>query len=324
MKMSRTGRAVAGILLLVLLVFGRQAPAAAAVDAQQDKLSFMYYSQLSKEEQSAYRALARTDLLKRPATWRVKRTFYTSLAIANDWEYSLRYHREIYPLLAEAERAIYAYRLDYMDRTYWIHDIDIQIPYEIIQKGDSKRVQVVIRSLTFVPLAYSSRYQEDDPRVKKAVSKLAGTVKKERKDKSRYETLKKALSLMVRDMSYGNLGSEAAYSAAAVLLASYGKTGTCEAYARCLFLLCRKLKIPVVYMESEDHAFCYVRMENNKWYGIDPVWADKGKKMDARWFLYGREAAKKNDTSLAHTPLLRRNSISLEPIQIAKKSYRKK
>ena len=61
------------------------------------------------------------------------------------------------------------------------------------------------------------------------------------------------------------------------------KAAVCEGYAKAFKMILDRMNIPCVIVygngisddnSSEYHAWCYVKMEDNNWYAVDPTWDD--------------------------------------------------
>lgn len=70
----------------------------------------------------------------------------------------------------------------------------------------------------------------------------------------------------------------------------------CEGYAELFKMLCDKYNIPCITVNGDglvndfsitSHKWNMVQMENGKWYGVDPTWADQGSRIYYDFFLSG-------------------------------------
>lgn len=64
--------------------------------------------------------------------------------------------------------------------------------------------------------------------------------------------------------------------------------GVCEAYAESFKLLCEEFGLPCVIVTSSDHEWCYIRMDDGEWYGVDCTWDDNSAEYTQyQYFLKG-------------------------------------
>ena len=301
----------------------RSLVASAVRSAQEDvtwgTVSEKYVTQLSAKEQQAYAALLSADLKKGEAVWRPSVRFTVEEAIARDASL-LRETQSMQELFAMGERALYAFRLDYMDRVYWMFDCDIDVSWSYAPQGDGL-VLVEVETVSFSPISYYGSALSEDEAVQAALSEAAAQVRSNRRNGTRVQTVRAMATYLSSRSSYGNAGAKAGHTPAGVLLSKYGRQGNCEGYARAFFCLCKRLGVPVIYVESKTHAFTFVQLENGAWYGADPSWADAGSSLDLRWILYGTSFAREMDSTGAHEAYLSRYGARLSVMAISKESY---
>ncbi len=288
------------------------------------KVTRRYYSQLSTRAKKVYNVLKKTNLRKKNATVKLKTALFDadSYALRSDsYFFSIP---EISSVVLDGEAGIYAYRLDYMDKCYWMSDINISVVFDHSRETGGT-VKMKVTGLELKPVKAYSNVLTDDSSVRTAINKAVRYVKSHRETSGRYDTLLSIAKYLTGKFSYGRSEYLSSYTPAGVLLPKFGNTGVCEAYAKTFFILCKRFKIPVIYVESRTHAYNYVKMENGKWYGLDVTWMDEGSgKMDMQWFLYGSSAAVKNDYRDSHVTLLSRSGVVFEPINISSRSYPQK
>lgn len=287
-------------------------------EASSGAVTDLYYSQLSEEEKQAYAALAAKDLKQGEVRWYPSVRFVTDRETAED-SGRLRETDPIRALFAQGEKALYAFRLDYMDRVYWMYDCDIDVVWAVTPQ-DGEKVLVEVRYVGFRPIAYYNGALSEEEGVQAALAQAASAVRASRRGTSRAQTVLSAVTYLAGRASYGNGSSKASHTPAGLLLSRHGRVGNCEGYARVLFCLCKRLQIPVVYVESKSHAFVFVQLENGSWYGVDPSWADTGTSVDLRWVLYGTATAR-GDSSGAHAAFLSRYGARLMALTIVRDSY---
>ena len=302
----------------------RQVPGSEKHRLAAGKVTRKYYSQLNTRAKKVYNTLKNTNLRKKNPVAKVKTPLFTadSYALRSDnYFFSLP---EIASITLDGEAGIYAYRLDHMDQCYWMSDINISVVFD--RSSDTGgTVKMKVKGLELTPVKAYSSVLNDDGSVRSAIKKAVRYVKSHRKTSSRYNTLLAIAGYLTKNFSYGKAEALTSYTPAGVLLSKFGNTGVCEAYAKTFFILCRQFDIPVIYVESRTHAYNYVKMGNNKWYGMDVTWMDEGNgKMDMQWFLYGSSAAVKNDYRDSHVTLLSRAGVVFEPINISSQSYPQK
>ena len=302
----------------------RRSLVASTVLAAQDDVTFgtvseRYVTQLSAQEKQVYAALVAADLKKGQALWRPSVRFTIEEATAKDAQ-ALRETQPILELFAAGERGLYAFRLDYMERTYWMFDCDIDVNWSYTPSGDGMAL-VEVESMTFTPISYYGTALSEDEAVQAALSEAALEVRSNRRNATRVQTVSAIASYLASRSSYGYAGAKAGHTPSGVLLSKYGRQGNCEGYARAFFCLCKRLSVPVIYVESKTHAFTYVQLENGAWYGVDPSWADAGASVDFRWVLYGTAFAREKDSTGAHVAYLSRYGARLSVMAISKDSY---
>jgi hypothetical protein len=205
-----------------------------------------------------------------------------------------------------------------MDRVYWMFDCDIDVNWATSSLGNGQSL-VEVQYLAFTPIAYDGGALLEDEKAESALKEMALSIRGDRRGSSRAQTVLAICLALAKRSSYG--GGKMAHTPAGVLLSGHGRMGNCEGYARTFFCLCKKLGIPVVYVESRTHAFTYVQLENGAWYGVDPCWADVGSDVDSRWILYGSAAARSGDTSQSHEAYLSRYGARFIALTIARDSY---
>ena len=318
---------LAAILSLVCMLVQQPSAAEQTIrTAASVKLSTMYYSQLNHREQDAYRVLLRTDLRKRLAfRWNVSVSFQVTEKELENMSWRTK-AKPVQMLNEEFCRAYYAYCLDYVDDTYWLsdeYDLDYGYRYSYIEEEGKENIVLTIRYVMVYLRPIYGRALVDDNEVQAAIGNLYTYVKANRRNESRQETVLAISKVMVKNMTFANPMPDYGSTPASLVLKKFGKRGNSEAYAKMAFILCKKFSIPVVYVQSETHNFCYVQMENGIWYGLDVTWADKGNQLDKKWVLYGTGVVKKYDLSNKHDALTSKNGISLCAISISKKSYPK-
>lgn len=84
------------------------------------------------------------------------------------------------------------------------------------------------------------------------------------------------------------------------------RRAVCEGYAEAFKLLCNKNGIDCVLVsgvagsENENHMWTYVRMDDNRWYAVDPTWDDgRGTSLDHSYFLIGSETVLRSGSTFA-------------------------
>ena len=283
------------------------------------RVTDQYYTQLTREEKQAYAVLAGADLKTGSAQWLLGKSFSVPEETASDSQ-ALKESEPIRKLFAIGERALYAFRLDNMYSVYWMYDCNIDVNWSVSSRGDGTAL-VTVNYVAFEPIPYYSGVLRDDSAVQEAVQEAAKAIASQRKNSSRAETVRAMVAFMAERFSYGNTKTHQSHTPAGVLLSKYGRTGTCEGYARVFYMLAKRLGIPVVYVESRTHAYNYVQMENGGWYGVDATWADAGGNLDESWILFGQEDAARNDRGQAHEAYLSRYGARLAALSIAGSSY---
>lgn len=317
---------LAALLCLVCMLAQTSAAAQTFRTAASEKLSTMYYSQLNHREQEVYRIFLRTDLRKRLSIrWNVSVSFQVTEKEIDNMSW-MKKAKPVQMLKEEFCRAYYAYRLDYVEDSYWLSDdyeLEYGYRYSYIEEEGKESIILTIKYINVYLLPVYGRALVDDNEVQAAVGNLYTYVKANRRNTSRQETVLAIAKVMVKNMTFANPMPDYGSTPASLVLKKFGKRGTSEAYAKMAFILCKKFSIPVVYVQSETHNYCYVQMENGIWYGLDVTWADKGHQIDKKWVLYGTAVVKKYDLSNKHDALASKNGISLCTISISKKSYSK-
>ena len=288
------------------------------------KVTEKYYTQLNKNAKTVYRLLQKTNLRTKNAVWKVNKSFITTLSAAKSYA-ALQKTAGIAALYKAAEAGYYSYRMDQMQDCYWLGGMSIRFNYRYRQTGKNTAV-VNVLSLKLTPLALYTKVLEDDAAVIARINAIVDEVRNTRASASRYDTLYALVRFMVINFNFGRSAYLTSYTPAGLLLSKYGNTGVCESYAKLFFILCRRLGIPVIYVESKEHAYNYVRMENGIWYGMDTSWVENNDRvnpdnMDMDWFLYGKQEAAANDRNNFHLTELRWGSASLTGISISDTAY---
>ena len=288
-------------------------------------VSGKYYTQLSAYGKKLYKSLKKKNLTGKAV--RIKQSYtlkYKKKKIVKQIVRSSKFKK----FDLGVQNALYAYRLDHMEKCYWLSDLyPLKYAYKYqYRPGKNKQTIFQIKSVVIQPVLSYANALKDLPAVRKKLDQIAGTIKATRHSTSRYSTLYTLARYMTEHFSYGNKQHDVAYTPAALLLDQYDNTGVCEAYAKVCFILCKKLGIPVIYAESERHAYNFVKMGDGKWYGLDTNWIDDNNpenpsQMDLRWFLYGEKERAENDLRANHVTQLRWGAAALEPIEIASGEY---
>ena len=217
--------------------------------------------------------------------------------------------------------------LDHMDKCYFIDSFYFSMPYEYKITGGRARIYVKKIKLSF-KLAYNG-VLSDDKAVRAKINEMAAQIQASRKSASRYDTLYAIAAYMTSHFSYGfgsDLINPQYHTIAGVALDKWNHTGVCDAYAKTFFVLCKRFGIPVIYVESETHAYNYVKMENGLWYGMDVTWIDEDNPvnpyyMDMIWFLYGSQDAKAYDSKGSHNTKYKWGSCTFKGMSISGTRY---
>ncbi|MEG2081035.1 MAG: transglutaminase domain-containing protein, partial [Oscillospiraceae bacterium] len=131
---------------------------------------------------------------------------------------------------------------------------------------------------------------------------------------TRYEKVKSIHDSIAKLAAYDNNFSPESYSPTSAILSPY--LTVCEGYAESFKLICDREGIPciivvgdaVIGANAEDHAWNYVKMEDNKWYGLDLTWDDQEGEIFYDFFLVGANTVApsfegKKTFSQYHTPI---------------------
>ena len=120
---------------------------------------------------------------------------------------------------------------------------------------------------------------------------------------NRYERLLSIHRELASHVSYDGNGVRPHCAAGALI----DGRAVCDGYAKAFYLLCEREGIPCVIVagvakqgeKSEPHAWNYVQMEDELWYGVDTTWDDVGHTAIRDYFLVG---AKESSFLETHIP----------------------
>lgn len=130
---------------------------------------------------------------------------------------------------------------------------------------------------------------------------------------NRYKILKSFHDNLCKDIYYSNIANDIIYTAGDVFLKMFGdpnkREAVCEGYAKAFKILCDKARIPcmlvsgtaVSSLETGNHAWNMVQMQNEKWYMVDTTWDDRKKSnmpTSYNYFLCGTDTRMINNSNL--------------------------
>ena len=146
------------------------------------------------------------------------------------------------------------------------------------------------------------------------INQAVDLIKLERESDSRYDTVKAIHDYICQNAEYDYDALTLTYPCEANTLAplfgggSRGKMFVCEGYARAFKVLCNRLNVPAVFVDGQTitglHAWNYVQMEDNEWYGMDVTWDDDNS-APYSYFLVGKNTFPQNDPNtfiFSHKP----------------------
>lgn len=120
--------------------------------------------------------------------------------------------------------------------------------------------------------------REEIARVNQAIESILSGV---REDATRYEMVKYFNKYLTENNCYAKDIGENSRDCRGALLGQNGNSKyapVCEGYARAFKVLCDRVGIPCVLSNgtgnTEEHMWNLVKMEDDKWYGVDVTWND--------------------------------------------------
>lgn len=223
-----------------------------------------FKSQLTGKALEIYKALEKTKLSVSNPGVTIKKTFSTKTNLNG----VINQYMSVY------ERALFAYEYDHLDQLYWQGDNEIGFQYSY-----TIRKSKIALSMRFY-YKVSPYYHADLEKI--ANAKITEVVKKAKTLNTTYKKLEYLNRWICDNCTYdyaslsASAGTKETYFAHTAMGCLILKRGVCETYAKTLKLLCQKLNIPCLVVNSSTHAFNYVKMENGLWYMIDTTWNDSG------------------------------------------------
>lgn len=223
-----------------------------------------FKSQLTGKALEIYKALEKTKLSPSNPGVTIKKSFSRKTNL----------NSVINQYVAAYERALFAYEYDHLDQLYW--QGDNQIGFKVAYSIRKSTVTLAMRFYYKV----SPYYNADLEKIAKA--RITEVVTKAKTLDTTYKKLEYLNRWICDNCTYdyaalsapsGTMDTYFAHTAMGCLIL---KRGVCETYAKTLKLLCQKLNIPCLVVNSATHAFNYVKMENGSWYMIDCTWNDSG------------------------------------------------
>lgn len=285
----------------------------------------LFYNQLPSYSKKIYRFLNKKNLKKKKLKRGASYSFWTTMSLIRGG--NINKVSKFVKFDKKVQKGVYAFRMDHMEKCYFLRDFSWQYLYRYTTY-DGVNAKVTIYKIVFTPIRSYSNVLKDDAKVKKALSVMKSYIVSHRASSSRYHTLYTMCKYMTLRFTHNGSGYAPSYTPASVLLSKFGNQGVCEAYAKVCFIMCKKFGIPVIYAESDNHAYTFVKMENGKWYGLDTDWIDdnhpvKKGKMDMKWFLYGSNQLASIDQGNTHQTKYTRGSISLKAFSISPTPYKR-
>ena len=102
----------------------------------------------------------------------------------------------------------------------------------------------------------------------------------------------RAYSIYQSIISKTSYSSKSKFSHSAIGVFLEPHYAVCDGYAKAFKTMCDYYDIPCILVggtgsvSSERHIWCYVKLEDNEWYAVDPTWESSG---DTKYFLKGSD-----------------------------------
>lgn len=171
--------------------------------------------------------------------------------------------------------AMYSYKCDHLDQLYFGDVNDVEC---LIEQEDDDGVNVFYITLVYDKSEHytPSLEKEANNRLAECVSKVQNVTELEDKLTLINEWICDNCEYDHASLDNPDMYSKQNYFAHSALGLLINGLGVCESYAKTFKLVCMQLNIKCVIVVSEEHAFNYVKMDDNRWYLMDCTWNDSG------------------------------------------------
>lgn len=228
-----------------------------------------YKSDLNKNELAIYKAMESKN-------WKTAKSAVIYLPVdRNNYTELDKYYKEVL-------RGYWSYIRDHAE-VYWINAFSFNYWWD--GSGD-------IYMMELTPIKYYDTILREDKAVRKALNSAVTQIKKKRKNRSKYETLKQIHNYCVKKITYGHEYTviPREHTITGGLLKKYNNVGVCESYAKTFKILCDRFNITCMLVQGENHIYDFVKLDG-RWYLVDPTWDDPYNVLTYEYFLVGRTKA---------------------------------